>query len=64
MSNETVTLEELPEQPTGWTMQMQTHLNFGRKGGSMAYAIYDEKNRLVAGLGAGYDTRLKQRNQG
>jgi hypothetical protein len=57
---ETITLDTLPEKPTGWTKHMVLHMNFGRAGGSMTYAIHDEQGREVVGLGMGYDTRIKQ----
>lgn len=53
----TIWLDALPEKPEGWTQRMELHLNFGREGGAMQYALYDEQSRKIKGIGYGYDTR-------
>lgn len=45
MSEQFVTLTELPEMPNGWTKRMEMHVNYGKAGGSATYSIFDDKGR-------------------
>lgn len=56
MSEEIVTLTELPESPKGWTKHLVFHMNFGSKGGAATYAVHDERGRRT-NIGYAYDTR-------
>lgn len=56
MSEQRITLAELPEEPTGWTKRMEMHLNYGRDGGAATYSIFDEQGRRT-NIGYAYDTR-------
>jgi hypothetical protein len=54
---ESIWLDQLPVEPTGWTRRMRLHLNFGSAGGSATFDIYNEKGQKVERIGNGYDTR-------
>lgn len=48
--------KELPKDPKGWTRSMAMHLNFGRKGGSATYEVFDNHKRKMP-IFYSYDTR-------
>lgn len=56
MSEQPITLTELPERPDGWTKRMEMHLNYGKTGGAATYSIFDDKGRKT-NIGYAYDTR-------
>jgi hypothetical protein len=56
MSEQFITLAELPENPDGWTRRMEIHLNYGDAGGAATYSIFDDKGRKT-NVGYAYDTR-------
>lgn len=56
MSDQFITLTEMPEKPDGWTKRLEMHLNYGRAGGAATYSIFDDQGRKT-NIGYAYDTR-------